>query len=183
MAAIEATPGTATLPRKNTPMEVVCRKKGYLEHRMKFAAAPARDVELEQGIVPRTPPAEAVGGAVLSALAAAFPPVMLVGLGFVGMDPPSAYRALPEFLLTPESFGSEAERDAFFVDLAARLEAAARAQRAYIDAHCRFWPCEPTDLACTDPVCERQRVLVDERLKTQLDEIPALRAKTRVLAQ
>jgi hypothetical protein len=195
-ASVTATPGVAVIPRRNLSIEVVCRRDGYLEARMTFAVVPATEVELEAGTRPWRPPrsvggfaADFVGDLAVQGAVAFFPPAIF-GLAALGAaagavqddpNPPYAYRALPEFLLTPESFASEANRDAFFANLQARLEAATRAQHAYIDAHCRFWPCEPTDVACPNPVCEYQGALVDERLKAQLEQIPALRAQTRVV--
>ena len=195
VASVEATPGTADVARKPVSVEVVCRKDGYLEARMTFAVAPAADVELEAGMKPwrgtrsaGEVTADFVGELAVQTAIYLFPPAIF-GLAAIGAaagtvqddpHPPYAYRMLPELLLTPATFASEAERDAFFVNLKATLELNARAQRAYIDAHCRFWPCTPSDPACPDPVCERQRVLVDEQLKTQLDQIPAWREQTRL---
>jgi len=94
----------------------------------------------------------------------------------------SDIRPLPGLLMVPDTFASPAEQDAFFADLQLRLEMAARAQRAYIDSHCHIWPCQATDVDCPNPICERQRVLVEEQLEIRLDEIPALRAQTKIVA-
>ena len=85
--------------------------------------------------------------------------------------------------MIPATFESEADCDAFFVALADTARATAAARRAHIDQHCRFWPCTEADASCADPVCERQRVLADEQLRTVLDELPALRARVQIGAQ
>jgi hypothetical protein len=95
--------------------------------------------------------------------------------------PEYAYRRLPEFFLTPEAFGSEAACDAFFASFRTKLEAARAAERARIDAHCRFWPCKPSDASCPDPVCERLRARADAYFGAELERIPALRAQAKII--
>lgn len=176
------------------PIEVVCTKDGYLELRRTFIVASVYEVQSEEG-----PQSEPSAGS-----------RMLGAVGFVGMatgpvgivllaapaaatmaaasaDQPTlyayAYRALPEFFMTPAAFESDAACDAFFAALKTDLESAAQAQRAYVDAHCRFWPCKADDpQPCADPVCERRRERVDAELKTRLDEIAPLRARVRIAA-
>ena len=93
-----------------------------------------------------------------------------------------AYRSLPAFFLIPASFASESECDAFFASLRTKLEVEWDGQRAYIDKQCRFWPCQPTDAApCPDPVCQQRRARVDAQLKSDLDELPAIRAQVRIV--
>lgn len=93
-----------------------------------------------------------------------------------------AYRALPEFLLVPAAFESEAACDAFFATLNTKLQAAREAKRERIDADCRFWPCKATDPApCPDPVCERARTLADAQLTSELARLPALRTQVRIV--
>jgi hypothetical protein len=191
-------------PEEHPPIEVACSKEGYLASRMTFAVQWAHTVLQEAP--PRDPtPAEVAGAAggaaawgALQALgsaglgvAAVAPialPVAAVGLvvaAAANKDRPPrytfAYRPLPEFLLTPAAFASESDCDAHFTSLKARLVTARDAQRANIDAHCRFFPCKASDPApCPDPVCERQRTLANEQLKSQLDQIPALRTQVRI---
>jgi len=94
-----------------------------------------------------------------------------------------AYRALPEFFLTPSTFESETTCDAFFANLKTKFEAARDAQRARIDAQCRFWPCQSSDpTPCPDPVCERLREGADALLKSRLDQVPVLRAQVHIVA-
>jgi hypothetical protein len=228
VASVESTPGSASVPRNFgflmftptiesiTPMEVVCRKEGYLEHRATFAVAWARDVSREVTPEPEVSPAEAAGtaigkvalagGAVMLdgyaaamamanpvAAAAAAAVVLPVAVGVLvvaliaNKDAPPraeyAYRALPEFFLTPSTFDSEGACDTFFATLTTKLETARDTQRARIDAECRFWPCQSSDpTPCRDPVCERQRVRADALLKGQLDQLPALRMQVRIAA-
>ena len=159
-----------------------------------FLPRSAVDVELEAGTKWRPPASEAAaslaGNFATQAAVALFPPALL-GMAAIGIaaeqadgnpHPPYAFRELPEFFLVPATFASEAARDEFFVALARKLRASAAARRAYIDAHCRFWPCTEADAACADPVCERQRMRVDEELKASLAELPAWHARTRIVA-
>ena len=190
------TPGAARVPRRDVPIEIVCRREGYLEARMTFAAATADDVEAEAGTRPWREPRPAVGylaDFVLQGAMAVFPPVALGVMAIGGASAvdnegnkrPSAryaYRALPEFILIPATFDSESSRDAFFVTLKARLEANANARLADVDAHCRVWPCTPADPTCPSPVCGHARVLVGEQLEAQLAQVPTLRSQTRIVA-
>jgi hypothetical protein len=81
------------------------------------------------------------------------------------------------------TLGSESESDAFFAALKTKLEGAAVAQHAYIDAQCRYYPCKASDPApCADPYCQERRARVDARLRGLLDEIPSLRAQVRIVA-
>ena len=94
-----------------------------------------------------------------------------------------AYRALPTFFLVPATFASEAERDAYFASLEAKLRAERDAQRAFIDKQCRYFPCKPSDPApCLDPTCQQRRERLDAELESQLMEVPALRAQVRIIA-
>ncbi len=189
-----STPAYCEGPRERiAPLEVICRKEGHLELRKTFHVATTQTVQSEEG-----PQSEASAGAEMAA-----------GLVFLGMatgplgililaptaaavavanagQPPNyayAYRALPDFFLTPATFASDAERDAYFAALGAKLESAAGAQRAYIDTHCRFWPCKAEDPApCQDLTCKQRRERVDVELRRQLDELPALHAQTRIVA-
>jgi hypothetical protein len=95
--------------------------------------------------------------------------------------PAFAYRALPEFQLTPAAFASETECDAYFASLKTKLEGMRDAEHSRIAAACRFFPCKASDLVpCPDPVCNQQRARADEELKTRLEQIPALRAQVRI---
>jgi hypothetical protein len=220
VATIESTPGTANVPRDFTqlyffhsplegikPMEVVCRKDGFLERRATFAVVYAEQVALEEAPPPDLSPEQEAGKAVgsaavtggamllpqaaqaaaLAAPAAAVPiaAAALVVVLIAAKDAPPraayAYRALPEFFLIPATFDSAVSREAFFAALDAKLHAARDAQRARIDAHCRFWPCKADDPApCQDLTCKQRRERVDVELRRQLDELPALRAQTRI---
>lgn len=213
VASVAVTPGTAHVPRsfqgfvftpqpeELPPIEVLCRKEGYLESRKTFAVQWAAVVASEE-TPPREPSAADIAGGAASVVAAvAVSPgsglaMVAVAAPMVGIPilavaaivgatrekpPPFAYRALPEFLLTPTGFASATECDAHFASLATKFEAARDAKRAYIDAQCRFWPCKASDSApCPDLVCDRRRAMADDQLKVQLEEIPALRAKVRI---
>ena len=210
-AAVAATPGMAHVPRdfctrfcvgaKYPPIEVVCRKDGYLDTRREFPLemrvlverdeTPARDVTA--GDVAGGVAGAAVIGAGQSGLAAvavAAPlivlPVLAVATAVAATrerSPPYAYRALPEFQLTPAAFASESECDEYFSSLKSRLEAIRDATHARIAAECRFFPCKSTDpFPCPDPVCNQQRARADQELKTGLEQIPALRAQVRIAA-
>jgi hypothetical protein len=182
------------------PIEVACVREGYLKAQMTFAPATADEVEREAGTKPwrqSRSAGDAIGyfvgelasqGAVL-----AFPPAIfgIIAAGAASTahaeaeKRPSlsyAYRALPEFILIPATFSSESTRDAFFVTLKGKLEANANAQLDYINEHCRFWPCTPSDVVCPDPVCNRARAVIEEQLKTQLDRIPVLLTQTKIVA-
>ena len=220
VASVESTPGTASISRDFrrlfipvplegiTPMEVVCRKDGYLDYRASFAVAWAQEVSLEETPRPELSSTEEAGKAVGSAAVAAGSVVLPQAAGTLALaggavvapialgalvvvlvankdaPPPAAYayRALPEFHLTPSTFESEAASDAFFATLKLKLEAARDAQHARIAAECRFWPCTTSDpTPCRDPVCDRRRARADALLKSQLDQIPALRAQVRIV--
>jgi hypothetical protein len=185
VASVASTPGIAMVPRSKAPIDVVCRKEGYLEQGMTLPLLPTAELDFEQGATLGQASAMMAYGMTM-----AFPPIALLtvpALAVAGAGRPKgrgryAYMTPPEFVLTPDTFASEAARDAFFEALKDKLQAAARVRHTYIDEHCRFWPCTPSDPVCRDPVCERQRALVDEQLKSQLDQIPALRARVRILA-
>lgn len=194
------------------PFEVACIKPGYLASRLTFAVQWAHTVAVEEALPREPPATESAGaaaGAAGSAVAlgaagsmgsmgalgaAALAPVLLpiaaagvlVAIVATKDRPPKydyAYRPLPELLLTPATFGSESDCDAHFASLQTRLKATRDAQRSNIDAQCRFWPCKASDPApCPDPVCERRRTIADEQLKSQLDQIPALRTQVRIAA-
>lgn len=190
------------------PFELGCSKPDYLSTRMTFAVQAASTVSLE-GAPPQDPSNAKIAGVAGSAVAfgaaggtasmgamgaLAVAPVLLpvaaVGLlvaiaakNYTPRRYDYAYRPLPELLLTPETFASEADCDAHFASLQKRLQTTSDAQRSDIDANCRFSPCKASDPApCPDPVCARLRAVADEQLKSQLDQIPALRAQVRIVA-
>ena len=185
VASVPSTPGVAMVPRINAPIDVACRKEGYLEQGMTFPVLPTAEVEYEEGATVGRASAMMAYGVTM-----AFPPIALLTVPALAVaaarrpKPGSryAYLAPPEFFLTPDTFASEAAREAFFEELRNKLQAAADAQIAYINEHCRFWPCTPSDPVCPDPVCERQRALVGAQLQSRLDQIPALRARVRIVA-
>ena len=194
VASVAATPGAAEVPRRPASIDVVCHRDGYLEARMTLSVAFADDVELEAGTIPWRPSRSApalVADFLAQGAVAAFPPIFLgvVAAGAAAAaaaeaerrpDISYAYRALPDIMLVPTTFESESSRDAFFTKLKGKLEATATAQLASIDTHCRVWPCTPSDLACPSPVCGHARILAEEQLRIQLDQIPALREQTRL---
>lgn len=176
------------------PIDIACHKEGYLELRRTFHVARAGVVQSAEG--PQSEPSPEfqatlgiagigmltfpVGGFLIAIPAAA-------ALAVANADQPVAYayayRALPEFFLTPATFPSVAARDAFFAALQSKLEGAAVARHAYVDAHCRFWPCKAEDPApCQDLTCRQRRERVNAELNSQLSELPALREQTRIAA-
>lgn len=191
VAVVDATPGTASVPRRNASLEITCRKDGHLEARMRLGVLNLRDrLNLIEARPDRGPHyertaadfAEYMGVNIAGAL---FPPAGIAWSIYLTrqdeeQNPPFAYRALPEILLTPAEFESAAARDAFFEAIQARLEAAADTQIASINRACRFWPCEPSTPACADPVCEQQRAAVTSQLTTQLGQMQVLRAQVRI---
>jgi hypothetical protein len=230
-AAVDSTPGIATVRRdfcpvpttpfqawstpdyckgsleRIAPLDIVCRKQGYLELRRTFSVARAATVQSEDAPTSEPTAASQVAGGLaaigsgaayhaLGDLAAASfvePRVALlllpvtVAVAAERSNQPTnfayAYRSLPAFFLVPATFASEAERDAGFASLEAKLRAEGDAQRAYIDRQCRYFPCKASDPApCLDPVCQRRRERVDAQLASQLDEIPALRTQVRIVA-
>jgi hypothetical protein len=228
LATVESTPGVADVRRDFkwfrdgialtaeaiAPLEIVCRKDGYLEFRRQVRvqyATRVREEEVALQARPEPTPAEtakgaatvagaagatavlaspvsgplgmalaASGGAVLAPVAA----VVVIGIVATKDMPPLAdyaYRPLPEFLLVPAQFESQASCDAFFADLAAKLRTAHDQMRARIDADCWFPPCTPGDASpCQDPWCQRLREITDADLQSELDRIPAARAQVRI---
>ena len=97
-------------------------------------------------------------------------------------NPPYAFRPLPEFFLVPATFPSEAQREAFFDTLGAKLTDATARQRAWVNEHCIRWPCKLSDeSACPNPYCEGLRVQADKELGIALGRVSALRAQVRIV--
>ncbi len=211
VAAVTATPGTAHVPRdfctsfcwgaKYPPIEVVCRKEGYLDSRREFSLQARIIVERDETPARDASAGEVAGGIAgvavvgagqsgLAAVAVAAPmivlPILAVATAVAATrerPPAFAYRALPEFQLTPAAFASESECNAHFASLKTKLEGVRDAEHSRIAAECRFFPCKASDLVpCPDPVCNQQRARADEELKTRLDQIPALRTQVRIAA-
>jgi hypothetical protein len=194
VASVDPTPGIAVVPRADAPLDVVCRKEGYLEIRASVAVLYLHDhLDAIEARPKGAPKYERTAGDWATELAVnvtggVFPPAGIAWAWslvkeYEEQNPPFAYRALPEFMLTPAAFDSEASRDEFFLTLKGRLEAAANAQLARIDKECRYWPCTPADAACPDPVCEHLRAVVTSQLQSQLEQIPLLRAQVRVVVR
>ena len=193
VASVEATPEIAIVPRTDVPLDVACRKEAYLEVRMTFAVLHLKErLEMMEASPKGGPKYERTARDFAEYMGVNITGAVLLPVGIAWwwslerqeeeQNPPFAYRALPEFILTPAAFDSEASRDAFFVALKAKLETAAERQLRRINQECRFWPCKPSDVACPDPVCEQQRAVVNSQLQSQLEQIPVLRAQVRVVA-
>jgi hypothetical protein len=199
------------------PIELVCRKQGYLEYRRPLAVGWKSDVDLEEGAsaadfargaaltaalvgtlaLPAAAPA-------LAAIAVAAPAATLTATGAVvggsaaaataaesaARDAPHAiyggaayrYRSLPDVVLTPATFPSEAARDTYFAALKAKLEATAAEQRQYISSRCRIYPCTAVAPSCAHPVCDRRRALITADIERQIEQIQAQRAQARIAA-
>ena len=189
VASVDVTPDYATVPRRNEPIEIVCHK-GNLEHRRTLAAVPANEVRDERPSARECAPREVSAGELAAGFAAQvlmlFPPVA-AGVIAVGVaaaataEPQYAYRRPPELLLAPTTFDSESACDAYFAALKARLETEADAQRAKINGSCHPWPCNASDPVCPSPSCEVQRLQVNAGLLGQLNQLPELRARVRVV--
>ena len=192
-ASVDVTPGIANVPRGKAPIEVVCRK-GDLEHRTKFGAVLAHEVPVAELVAPDGRKRERSAGALASefaaelalrSLAAFFPPaaigIMAAGVAVTATaEPTYAFRALPRLLLAPAVFDSAPACDDYFASLKGRLEAEADAQRARVGETCHPWPCGASDSMCPNPLCGAQRERIDAELASQLDQIPALRARVRI---
>jgi hypothetical protein len=194
VASVEVTPDFASVPRRNEPIDVVCRK-GNLEQSMTFTPVRVPDGETQRPSARECEQRERSAGELAAGLAAEaavqglvvfFPPAALgiLAVGAVAVataEPRYAFRQPPEFLLAPTTFDSESARDAHFAALIARLEAEAEAQRAQVNQSCHPWPCNASDLVCPNPICEVPRERIGTELKSRLDQIPGLRARARIV--
>jgi hypothetical protein len=195
VASVDATPGRLDVPRRKEPIDIVCRKEGYLEQRLTLVPALAKEVDAQEAASGECPEREFsagdAAGAILiqgggNALATLFPPVAAgvgaaVVLAMISSDYPYAFRHLPQLLLAPVTFDSESACDGYFASLRSRVEAEADAQRTRIRESCHPWPCQASDPVCHSPFCERQRARVDAELVSHLDQIEGLRARIRIV--
>ena len=188
VASVDVTPDFATVPRRNEPIEIVCRK-GNLERSLTLAAVPASEVREERASPRECAKRELSAGELAGGFAAQalllFPPVAagVIAVGFVAAataETRYAYRQPPAFLLAPAAFESESACDAYFAALKVGLEAKAGAQRARINETCHPWPCNLSDPVCPSPSCVDQRARIDAELVSQLDQLPAMRARIRI---
>ena len=153
------TPGTATVERRSEPIDVACSRPGFLPHRETLVSENAAYVEADEGVEREPTPGEAAmrdvaagvsmsavqftaaagsAGMAGAAAIAAAGPAILVGLAVApaygiyqyANNPPYAIRHPPMILLTPASFESTAERDAFFARRVSQLKAYAEAELA-----------------------------------------------------
>jgi hypothetical protein len=200
VATIDATPATAMVPRPCTiadectgstpnesraPMEIVCRKEGYLDLRRSAVVANAAAIEAEAGMKPVACPSDylyyAFGYAALVGIAVATVELMAPDVcdkhGYY-----FAYRPVSELVMTPATFATQSACDAFFDGHRARLEAIAGDKVKRIDETCHWWPCGPADKPCRHPYCEAQWARVDEQLHRDLDPILASREGVRIAA-
>jgi hypothetical protein len=194
VASVDPTPGNVGVARKTEPIDVVCRL-GELEQRMTFAPVAAYRVA---GVRDRPPPSSTyepnageMAGLVaadiaVQSVAFAFPPAGFgIALGMLAIaaatSPVDAFQPLPTLVLAPASFESEAARDTYFVLLRARLEADAEARRTLVGQSCTPWPCSPTEPRCSRPTCVDMLAVVSADLASELDQIPALRARARIV--
>ncbi len=170
VASVDATPGRVDVPRSKQPIEIVCRKEGYLEQRLTFVPAMAKEVDAQEAASGECPERESSAGDAAgqfliyegaNALATFFPPVAAgvgaaVVLAMNSSDYPYAFRQLPQLLLAPVTFDSESACDGYFASLRSRVEAEADAQRTRIRESCHPWSCQASDPVCHRPFCEHQ---------------------------
>ncbi len=204
VASIPATPSNVTVRRQPEArygplrsIEIVCRKEGYLVERATYEPEHVdllrRLGEFEETATDEEKAAAtmAVGAQLLGPVLASvpIPGVAIAGLGLqlIGLGgqvtlarPAFVYRPMPVHVLVREKFESDAERDAFFAELRAGIEAAGSARRERIDRTCFYFPCRPEDGACPDPYCEERRKRVSDEVRSRIDQALARRPETRL---
>lgn len=136
---IPSTPATISLYRDSGDLRLTCRKDGYLDATLDSASA-FQDMVLGN--------------------------ILFGGLIGVLVDAGSgATRKYPESItltLVPESFASEAERDAYFEALRVRLKQRAAAQAAKLRETCSENDCE-SKLKQLDQALERHLAFLDSQ--------------------
>jgi hypothetical protein len=188
------TPGAATIERRGEPIEVSCTRQGYLAHRESFVSENAAYVESDEGVDREPTPGEAaardvaagvsstaiqLGASLGVAGAAVAAPILLVGLVAApaygiyqyANNPPYAIRRTPIMLLTPASFESPAEREAFFAYRIAQLQAYAEAELA-----------QGKD-KCSGGYCKYLFGKIESAHKARLDSLDADRLQTTIAAR
>ena len=200
IATVPATPGMATVERRGEAIEVSCTHPGYLAHRESFTSENAAYVEADEGVEREPTPGEtamrdvaagvsmsavqftaAAGSAGLAGAAAiaAAGPAILVGLAVApaygiyqyANNPPYAIRRLPVIFLTPASFESTAERDAFFARRVSQLKAYAEAELA-----------QGKD-KCSGGYCKYLFGKIEAAHRVRLESLDADRLQTAIAAQ
>jgi hypothetical protein len=193
---IAATPGEAEVRRDGRPLQLSCRRTGYVVHDERVEAVSASEVD---DVAQRR---AMNGSAVLVGTASVGIPTVAVtalttgaGLGaavaltpvFIGvavLAPISVlvdattgayfgYPSLIPVLMTPDRFGSEGERAAYAADMHRRLDLADAALRADTAATCRWGTCDRRNEEDEAYIAQRRKLLTASLAKTWIEASPA----------
>ncbi len=194
-ARITATPGDAEVRRDGRPLQLSCRRIGYVVHGEQVEAISASEVDdvaqrramIGSGVLIGTAgvgiPALAVTalttGAGLGA-AVALTPVfigvaVLVPISVLVDATTGAYFGYPPLvavLMTQERFGSEAERTAYAAEMHRRLDLADDALRADTAANCRWGTCDRRSEEDDAYIAQRRKLLIAALAKTRIEPAP-----------
>ena len=103
VATVQATPGAATVERRNEPIEVSCSRPGYLPHREILASEIAAYVEADEGVEREPTPGEAavrdVAVGITSAAAQSAVSLASAGVGSAGLAGAAAVAAAAPVML------------------------------------------------------------------------------------
>jgi hypothetical protein len=193
---IAATPGEAEVRRDGRPLQLSCRRTGYVVHDERVEAVSASEVDdVAQrramngsavlvgtaGVgIPTVAVTALTTGAGLGAAVALTP----VFIGVAVLAPISVlvdattgayfgYPSLIPVLMTPDRFGSEGERAAYAADMHRRLDLADAALRADTAATCRWGTCDRRNEEDEAYIAQRRKVLTASLAKTRIEPAPA----------
>jgi hypothetical protein len=191
---IAATPGEAEVRRDGRPLLLTCRRPDHVAHEERVEATPASEVDdvaqrratIGSGVLYSTATLgfTALGvtavttGAGLGAAVALTP----VFIGALVLAPVSVlvdattgaffgYPPLIAVLMTPERFGSEAERAAYAADMNRRLDLADVALRADTAANCRLGTCTQRSREDEAYMTQRRKLLTASLTKTRIEPL------------
>lgn len=193
---IAATPGEAEVRRDGRPLQLSCRRTGYVVHdeRVEAVSAPEVDDVAQRHAmngsavlvgtasvgIPTVAVTALTTGAGLGAAVALTP----VFIGVAVLAPISVlvdattgayfgYPSLIPVLMTPDRFGSEDERAAYAADMHRRLDLADAALRADTAATCRWGTCDRRNEEDEAYIAQRRKVLTASLAKTRIEPAPA----------
>ena len=193
---IAATPGEAEVRRDGRPLQLSCRRTGYVVHDERVEAVSASEVDdVAQrramngsavlvgtaGVgIPTVAVTALTTGAGLGAAVALTP----VFIGVAVLAPISVlvdattgayfgYPSLIPVLMTPDRFGSEGERAAYAADMHRRLDLADAALRADTAATCRWGTCDRRNEEDEAYIAQRRKLLTASLAKTWIEASPA----------